>query len=124
MRIVQFFSSVGSGDSAYWERLLTEIEKREWDVSEISSLSSSAYRGNTGTLQRWRLRWLMYIAYILKLIRACQKNEKDRFLRVVTTNPFFAPLLVRKLSSYNVIVIDLLYDLYPDALEIAGHAAE
>jgi glycosyltransferase involved in cell wall biosynthesis len=62
----------------------------------------------------------MYILYPISYI--CDITFQKRIsTQIVTTNPFFMPYLAsffgRKRSG---IVVSLLYDLYPDALEVSG----
>ena len=49
-----------------------------------------------------------------------RKGRRLRPIRFVTTNPFFAPALIRKASGGVGITINVVYDLYPDALLSAG----
>lgn len=66
------------------------------------------------------LRLKMYVFYPIMLIYQGLKSERGSIF-VVTSNTFFAPYLIHLfLRIKKVKVIHLLYDLYPDALEVAG----
>jgi hypothetical protein len=62
----------------------------------------------------------MYIFYpILLIYKAITSPNNSIF--IVTSNTFFAPVLTKFFVSWRKTkVIHLLYDLYPDAIEIAG----
>ena len=117
MRAVQFFSSVSG--SAFWRRLLGEIEEAGWSAREVYTLSNLEYGLMSGPLAAWRLRWRMYVLFAWRAACA-SRDRRGRPVQVVTTNPFFAPWLVLKMASGGVPVVNLLYDLFPDALEVAG----
>jgi hypothetical protein len=66
------------------------------------------------------LRFLMYIVYPLRLIWAVLRARPSSTF-VVTSNTFFAPALVALFGlTRKAKVIHLLYDLFPDALEVSG----
>jgi len=74
-------------------------------------------------LGRIALRSRMYPGYAWACWRAARKGRADSPVRVVTTNPFFAPALVARASREQGATINLLYDLYPEALIQAGKIA-
>ena len=91
-------------------------------VKSISLISEAEYRKqarSSGPTKLW-LRLKMYLVYPLFLLYTgitCKSSS----IFVVSSNTFYAPYLVRKLLRYRGIkVVHMLYDLYPDALEIAG----
>ncbi|MDZ4688729.1 MAG: hypothetical protein SH850_26955 [Planctomycetaceae bacterium] len=63
---------------------------------------------------------MMYVAYpLLLVITTFRARRGDAF--VVTSNTFFAPALVALFTRWRgVYVVHLLYDLFPDAIEVAG----
>jgi len=62
----------------------------------------------------------MYVHYPLRLWRQAAKAAPGAIF-VVTSNTFFAPVLVKFAGRKNKVrVVHLLYDLFPDALEVAG----
>ncbi len=66
------------------------------------------------------LRIQMYVFYPLMLVCKAITSPKNSIF-IVTSNTFFAPVLTKFFVSWRKIkVVHLLYDLYPDAIEIAG----
>jgi glycosyltransferase involved in cell wall biosynthesis len=66
------------------------------------------------------LRIKMYVVYPFILVYECLKSEKGSIF-IVSSNTFFAPYLCQVfLKNRNGKVIHLIYDLFPDALEVAG----
>jgi glycosyltransferase involved in cell wall biosynthesis len=61
----------------------------------------------------------MYFVSAWKVIYASRQRNCPS-VRVVATNPFFAPWLALQTSPRRVTVISLVYDLFPDAFEVAG----
>jgi glycosyltransferase involved in cell wall biosynthesis len=116
---VYICSSVGID---YFLFLGKTIENTGFEVELVFLIPEINYRNlakSSGLKKIW-LRLQMYILYPLYLITktfTCRK--KSIFL--VTSNTFFAPYLTYLILKYRGIkVIHLLYDLFPDALEIAG----
>jgi glycosyltransferase involved in cell wall biosynthesis len=116
MKKIQFFSSVAG--SAFWKRMLFEVEQCGWETEVISSLQNPSYARHKGMLPNICRRWAMYPGFIPKILNACWGSQEIA-ARVVTTNPFFSPCMVSKISK-NVPAVNLVYDLFPDALEVAG----
>lgn len=111
---VEFFNSVSV--SGYWQALLRAIESKGGQVSEISTITETRYRGARGRLQRGGLRLQMYPGMGLKAL--LHRGDRES-IRVATTNPFFLPALVAGTGGRRPSV-NLLYDLFPDALTLAG----
>jgi len=66
------------------------------------------------------MRGLMYVVYPARFL-ARFAGRLCPVTRVLTTNPFFMPYLAALFCrSRNTRVVNLLYDLYPDAMELAG----
>ena len=112
-------SSVGID---YFYFLQKTITHAGFNVQSISLISEADYRKqarSSGITKIW-LRAKMYLVYPLFLLFTgitCKRSS----IFVVSSNTFYAPYLVRKLLRYRGIkVVHMLYDLYPDALEIAG----
>jgi glycosyltransferase involved in cell wall biosynthesis len=62
----------------------------------------------------------MYAVYPARFL-AKFAGRRGPVMRVVTTNPFFMPYLAAlSCRGRNTRVVNLLYDLFPDALELAG----
>ena len=118
MKKVEVYASVGG--AAFFEQLLAQWERGGWQVSRHHALQEEEYRAARSTLQRMRLRWKMYGAFAWQCWQTTRQSRRRAPLRVVTTNPFFAPGLVAWTAKGSGATINLLYDLYPDALVLAG----
>ena len=112
-------SSVGID---YYHYLQKTISLSGVNVKGISLVSESDYRrqAKSSGVAKILLRFQMYVFYpILLLLKGVTCAPSSVF--VVSSNTFYAPYLVRNLLRYRGIrVVHMLYDLYPDALEIAG----
>lgn len=98
------------------------IATANYNVKPIYLVSESSYRklAKTSGVKKIWLRINMYLFYPFLLVYKALFSKRNSVF-VVTSNGFFAPYLVYlclKLKSGKV--IHLLYDLYPDAIEIAG----
>lgn len=98
------------------------ISEAGFDVQPIFLVSETNYRrlAKSSGLKKIWLRVQMYMLYPMLLIfRALTSSRNSIF--VITSNNFFAPYLTYLfLKIKGGKVIHLLYDLYPDAIEIAG----
>jgi len=115
---IEYYNSVGG--AAFTRRLLGEWEGRGARVAFHCAVSETAYRANRGRLGRFVLRWRMYAGYAWTCWRRARKDRNLSPVRVVTTNPFFAPALVAYAGRGHGATVNLLYDLYPEALIQAG----
>ncbi len=106
----------------YFKFLGKTLESSGYNLISLYLISEQDYRtlARSSGVSKIRLRVKMYIFYPLYLMYkglTCKSNS----IFIVTSNTFFAPLLVRFITKLrDVKVIHLLYDLYPDALEVAG----
>lgn len=117
-RAIEVYNSVGG--AAFFQRLLREWENGGADVTPFEAISESDYRARRGALGRLALRWRMYAGYTWICWRGARRGRARAPLRVVTTNPFFAPALVARATRGQGATINLLYDLFPEALIQAG----
>ena len=112
-------SSVGID---YYHYLKKTIALSGIHVRGISLVSESNYRrqARSSGISKILLRLQMYVFYpLILLIKGVTCTSSSVF--VVSSNTFYAPYLVRNLLRYRGIkLVHMLYDLYPDALEIAG----
>ena len=115
---VEVYNSVGG--AAFFQRLLAEWEKQGTRVTLYQATSESAYRARRAALGRLALRWRMYPGYAWICWRGARRGRNLSPVRVVTTNPFFAPALVARATRGQGATINHLYDLYPEALIQAG----
>ena len=112
-------SSVGID---YFFFLANTIRNAGFNVKELYLIPEESYRRqarSSGLTKIWlRVKmYLLYPAYLLKEGLRCDPSS----VFVVSSNTFYAPYMVRALLGFRRIkVIHMLYDLFPDALEIAG----
>lgn len=112
-------SSVGID---YFFFLARTIRHAGHAVNEVYLIPEAAYRAqarSSGPVKVW-LRLQMYVLYPLLLLRTGLRSRPGSVF-VVSSNTFFAPWMMHLLLGFRRIrVIHMLYDLFPDALEIAG----
>lgn len=92
------------------------------EVEPIFLITEKDYRAlaKTKGLKKIYLRIQMYVFYPIYLMFKAIKSPRNSIF-IVSSNTFYAPLLT-KLAVFwkNTKVIHLLYDLFPDAIEVAG----
>jgi hypothetical protein len=106
----------------YFIFLSDAIRNAGYEVEPLYLVSEGDYRknGKAPGLKKVYLRFQMYIGYPLFLIYKVLTADRNSCF-VVTSNTFYAPYLVKRLAGMKKAkVIHLLYDLYPDAIEVAG----
>lgn len=119
MADIDIFTSVGG--AAFLEGLLREWKRDGWTIRRHHSLVEADYRKPRGWLGRLLRRWKMSGGYVWKCWRGARWRRGGDSIRIVTTNPFFAPALVQWFGATGAApTIQVLYDLYPDALIHAG----
>ena len=116
--VLEVYNSVGG--AAFFERLLAEWESAGWQVRRHYAVTERDYRASGGRIARLRLRWRMYGGFGWRCWRAVRRGRAAAPVRVVTTNPFFAPALAQRAARGTGATVNLLYDLFPDALVQAG----
>ena len=109
----------------YFFFLCKTVQGVGFEVKPIYLLSEQKYRllaKVRGVKKIW-LRFQTYIIYpIVLFLRALFAKSGSVF--IVTSNTFYAPLIIAFLLRFrNIKVIHLLYDLFPDAIEVAGKTA-
>jgi colanic acid biosynthesis glycosyl transferase WcaI len=114
---VELYSSVGGALAQ--ETLLSEWESAGWPVARRHELTEREYRVS-GRWSRMITIWRMYVVYPWCCGWRAQQRKKSPPLRVVTTNPFFNPSLIRWSANRRSATVMLLYDLFPDVLVLAG----
>jgi hypothetical protein len=97
------------------------LEVSGFKPQTIAVVSEHNYRvaSKAGGWKKLQLRLEMYVVYPLWLIATSVFASRSAIF-LVTSNTFYAPLIVAtigKVRQYRT--IHLLYDLYPDALEIS-----
>ncbi|MEM0965509.1 MAG: hypothetical protein AAGJ81_05115 [Verrucomicrobiota bacterium] len=97
-------------------------EMLECEIEEIYYLSEADYRkaaGLSGIKRIW-LRLQLYVFYPILLVRKVLFAKRESIF-IVTTNTFYAPLLTAVFGRLRrAQVVHLLYDLFPDAMIVAG----
>ncbi|GAB2609603.1 hypothetical protein GCM10027035_02450 [Emticicia sediminis] len=112
-------SSVGID---YFFFLGKTIAASGFDVKPIYLINENAYRKSAKTrgFRKLFLRFQMYVCYpalLMYKVFTCEKKS----IFIVTSNTFYAPFLTKIWATFRKVkVVHLLYDLYPDAIEIAG----
>jgi colanic acid biosynthesis glycosyl transferase WcaI len=81
-------------------------------------MDEACYRARRGRIGRMLLRWQMYAGFAAQCWRTARRHPDA--IHIVTTNPFFAPTLVERATRGRGPTVNLLYDLFPDALVEAG----
>jgi glycosyltransferase involved in cell wall biosynthesis len=120
-RSIEVYNSVSG--AAFFQRLVHEWEATGARVVLYQAVTDSEYRARRGALGRIALRWRMYAGYAWRCWRGARQGRIHSPLRVVTTNPFFAPALVARATRGQEATINLVYDLFPEALVQAGKIA-
>ncbi|GGC65129.1 hypothetical protein GCM10011387_18440 [Pedobacter quisquiliarum] len=106
----------------YFIFLSETIKNAGYEVEPLYLVSEGSYRRNGKNLglKKAYLRFQMYVGYPLYLVYKVLTARRNSCF-VVTSNTFYAPYLVKRLAGLKKAkVIHLLYDLYPDAIEVAG----
>jgi hypothetical protein len=104
----------GEGQTAAWRSL--GIDARLHHSVNVNTY----WESKTALFARLKLRWDMYASYPLKL-RSEVLSAKPSDIFVAVTNPFFLPALAARSGKRSgARIIQLVYDLYPDALIFGG----
>ncbi len=106
----------------YFFFLCKTISVADYDVQPLYLISEGSYRKNSKSrgLKKVWLRFQMYFLYPFYLIYKGIIAENGSIF-VVSSNTFYTPFLLKKFIAFKRgKVIHMLYDLYPDAIEIAG----
>ncbi len=118
--IIEFFCSVTG--TRFLERMLDEFRNAGHTVRVVNVLSDEDYRRKKSRLGQIWMRWLMYGWYPFKV--TCYLiwvPVQPGTVRMTVTTPFYAPALVQMLSRWKrAPTMCLLYDVFPDALIVAG----
>jgi glycosyltransferase involved in cell wall biosynthesis len=116
-RTIEVYNAVGG--AAFFQRLVEEWQASGATVVRHEAITDAAYRARRGPFGRLANRWQMYVGQAWICWRGAKR--KDRLtIRVATTNPFFGPALVARAGGRQATTINLLYDLFPEALIEAG----
>jgi colanic acid biosynthesis glycosyl transferase WcaI len=114
---IVLFSSVGGG--VFGASVVEEMNRLGCRSEFDFTIPIQEYWNKRGLWHFFALRWRMYVSY--PLFAAFRALRGPRKILIVTTNPFFLPLLlgcVAKIRRHRV--FQWLFDLYPDALIASG----
>jgi len=117
---IETYTSVGG--AAFMVRLIDEWRAAGLVVNSYEATSEEEYRKPKGVWGRTMMRLCMYPGYAVGCWMAVRKSRFRRHLpvRVVTTNPFFGPVLVESAANGQGDTVNLVYDLFPEALIQSG----
>jgi colanic acid biosynthesis glycosyl transferase WcaI len=118
---IEVYNAVGG--AAFFQGLLAEWRSVGAEVEYREAVSETDYRARRGLAGRLALRWRMYAGYGWQCWSEARRTTEPAWVRVVATNPFFAPALVARAGRGRVPTINLLFDLYPEALIQTGRIA-
>lgn len=105
------------------ERLVRELRDLGGDAKVVAHMAPERWRQlmKGGTSGRLQARLASLVAYPPRAILDAVRGPAE--IIVPTTNPFTLPaLLVATRALHGRMVVPLIYDLYPDAMEVAGVA--
>jgi glycosyltransferase involved in cell wall biosynthesis len=118
---IEVYNAVGG--AAFFQGLLAEWRSAGAEVEYREAVSETDYRARRGLAGRLALRWRMYAGYGWQCWSEARRTAEPARVRVVATNPFFAPALVARAGRGRVPTVNLLFDLYPEALVQTGRIA-
>jgi glycosyltransferase involved in cell wall biosynthesis len=112
---VIFWSSVDP--SSVLSSVLKQLVQLGFDVEVRYLVSDSQYRNASNLLLKIYCKLCCFVVYPIYIIIYLIFNRRLA-TNVVTTNPFFIPLIFVALSSGRQALIHLVWDLYPAAINI------
>lgn len=98
------------------------LEYAGYNAEMVALMNEHQYRvaSKSKGLKKIWLRFFMYVLYPLKLALKVLSSSPNAVF-VVTSNTFYAPAIACCCSLFNKCkIVNLVYDLFPDALEVAG----
>jgi colanic acid biosynthesis glycosyl transferase WcaI len=120
-RPVIICTSVGGG--VFGESLLYSFRRLGVRADQESVVPLSAYWRQKASRFPWLLRFRMYVWYPLRTTFSALFSRRSTY--IATTNPFFLPWLLAIVARFRGhLVVQWLYDLYPDALVVGGGLRE
>ena len=120
---LEFWSSTEY--SGFLAGLIREFNESGMNVQQRFQISEASYRSSKSAPARLFLRFRQYVAYPVQMIATLVLQRlmgrfrlvKGNDVCVVCTNTFYAPLLATYLHSN---VVNLVYDLFPEAMIHSG----
>jgi len=87
----------------------------------LSEMSERDYRNARGFLGRAWMRFRINIVFPLRVaLRVIRRRGAQRRVLMLTSTPFTIPAVASLLKRRGDTLCQMLYDLYPDALVVAG----
>lgn len=114
---IQVFNNIGS--VSFLVGMFPLWIAKGWRVDPIAAVQFTEYKSARGLKDRYLLRFKMYLVFAVRCVMQ-GIFKRDVAIRLVTTNPFYAPALMAFLSGGRTKVVQLVYDVYPDAAIAAG----
>jgi len=115
---VHFYSSLQEG--LFQQALRRELGKLGVESEAVHAVTLDEYRSASGSVGRALIRAKMYPGYMWKCAHKWMRGRSGQ-VNVITTNPFFLPYFATKfLGPRRAKTVQLLWDLFPDALIEAG----
>lgn len=105
----------GINGDAFWNGTLEELSNQGVGVTHSRALFVEHYRKRKSFSEWFSTTWSLYFWYSIRVLLYPGKAE----FYTITTNPFFLPAFLRLRLGAQKHSIFLVYDLYPDALELA-----
>lgn len=116
---VEFWTSVGGTE--FMAALVAELEAIGYEAVEVSAVTETDYRKPRGRIGGIKVRWKLYTGLLWRGWNLRKMHSSCTTVRVATTNPFFLSSWLRAVDGdKRAKHIFLLWDLYPDVLEVSG----
>ena len=106
----------------YFLFLCKVVQNLGYEIKPVYLISEATYRLSSKRLNlaNLYLRIKMYIFYPIYILFLGLISCKSSIF-IVSSNTFFAPFLMNIISKFKGNkIIHMLYDLYPDAIEVSG----
>ncbi len=117
-RVVLLLSVAGN---ALWIQWMAHMRRLGWEVETWEGVTEAVYRGRRSGLGRLWMRVEVNLLFMVRVAwRMWSRARREPVLLLVPSTPFFAPAFVGLFRRRKDYLIQLLYDLYPETLEVAG----
>jgi len=119
VRKAEFCDTVGGNELI--ATVMRALQARGVECACFSAVDADSYR-RLNRASRWRMRLILYVLFPARLFLHCLFSRPD--VRIVSTNPFYAPWLAALAAPRRVRQINWMLDLFPQALVATGHVAK
>jgi glycosyltransferase involved in cell wall biosynthesis len=108
-------------DQALFSCMFETWRGRGCSLEILSEMSERDYRNARGFLGRAWMRFRINIVFPLRVaLRVIRRRGAQRRVLMLTSTPFTIPAVASLLKRRGDTLCQMLYDLYPDALVVAG----